>query len=118
MTGHAEHHHALSYADAVRQHRADKDAYFSTGHGSPVPAGDRAAFTGIPYFPVDESFVADGLVLEPYPGDEPVLWARLQPDVSPTFGPDDSRRCSCRRSTLARTRQGLWPTKRASREVP
>ena len=72
MTEHAEHHHALSYADAIRQYRDDKDAYFRTGHGSPVPAGDRAAFTGIPYFPVDESFIAEDLVLEPYAGDEPV----------------------------------------------
>ena len=27
---------------------------------------------GIPYFPVDESFIAEGLTLEPYVGDEPV----------------------------------------------
>ena len=72
MTEHVEHHHALSYADAVRQYRADKDAYFRTGHGSPVPAGDRPAFPGIPYFPIDESFIAEGLVLEPYGGDDPV----------------------------------------------
>jgi len=72
MTEHAEHHHTLSYADAIRQYRADKDAHFRTGHASPVPAGERAAFTGIPYFPVDESFIAEGLVLEPYAGDEPV----------------------------------------------
>jgi uncharacterized protein (DUF1684 family) len=37
-----------------------------------VPSADRATFTGIPYFPVDESFVADGLMLEPYGGDDPV----------------------------------------------
>ena len=37
-----------------------------------MPAGERTAFTGIPYFPVDESFIAEGLVLEPYAGDEPV----------------------------------------------
>jgi uncharacterized protein (DUF1684 family) len=72
MTDHVEHHHTLSYADAVRQYRADKDAYFRTGHNSPVPADDRAAFAGIPYFPVDESWVAEDLVLEPYTGDEPV----------------------------------------------
>jgi uncharacterized protein (DUF1684 family) len=72
VTEHVEHHHTLSYADAIRQYRADKDAYFRTGHASPVPAGERAAFTGIPYFPVDESFIAEGLVLKPYGGDEPV----------------------------------------------
>ena len=72
MTEHTEHHHALSYADAVRQYRADKDDYFRTGRGSPIPPADRAAFRGISYFPVDESFVAEGLSLEPYAGDEPV----------------------------------------------
>jgi hypothetical protein len=72
MTDHAEHHHAPSYADAIRRYRADKDDYFRTGLDSPVPAGDRAAFAGIPYFPVDESFIAEGLVLEPYTGGEPV----------------------------------------------
>ena len=68
---HAEHHHTLSYPDAIRQFRADKDAYFRTGHASPVPADDREAFAGIPYFPVDESFIAEGLTLEPYTGDDP-----------------------------------------------
>jgi uncharacterized protein (DUF1684 family) len=72
MTDHAEHHHALTYADAIRQYRADKDAYFRTGRGSPVPAADRAAFPGVPYFPVDESFIADELTLEPYRGGDPV----------------------------------------------
>jgi hypothetical protein len=72
MTEHLEHHHALSYADAIRLYRAGRDDYFRTGHGSPVPAGERAAFPGIPYFPVDESFVAEGLALQPYAGDDPV----------------------------------------------
>ena len=71
MTEH-EHHHTLSYADAIDRFRADKDAYFRTGHASPVPAADREAFSGIPYFPVDESFIAEGLTLEPYAGDDPV----------------------------------------------
>jgi uncharacterized protein (DUF1684 family) len=69
---HAHHHHALSYADAVRGYRADKDDYFRSGHGSPVPPGERATFTGIPYFAVDESYVVEDLALEPYDGDEPV----------------------------------------------
>jgi uncharacterized protein (DUF1684 family) len=72
MTEHAEHHHTLSYADAIRRYRADKDAYFRTGHASPVPADERARFPGILYFPVDESFIAEEVVLEPYAGDEPV----------------------------------------------
>ena len=55
---HAEHHHALSYADAVRGFRAEKDDYFRTGRGSPVPPGERAAFTGIPYFAPTRSQVS------------------------------------------------------------
>jgi uncharacterized protein (DUF1684 family) len=87
MTEHAEHHHAISYADAIRRYRADKDAYFRTGQGSPVPAEGRLAFPGIPYYPVDESFVADGIVLEPYRGSDPVRFeipttdGRLRPAV-------------------------------------
>jgi uncharacterized protein (DUF1684 family) len=69
---HHEHHHTLSYADAIGQYRAEKDAYFRSGQASPVPADQRAGFEGIPYFPVDESLVFEGLVLEPYAGDEPV----------------------------------------------
>jgi uncharacterized protein (DUF1684 family) len=72
MTEHEHQHHHLSYADAVHQYRAGRDAYFRTGHASPVPASERATFTSIPYFPVDESFIADGLALEPYVGEEPV----------------------------------------------
>jgi uncharacterized protein (DUF1684 family) len=67
-----EHHHTLTYADAVRAHRADKDAFFRTSPGSPVPAADRPAFTGLPYFDPDEAWVFEGLELEPYEGDEPV----------------------------------------------
>ena len=72
MTKPHEHHHALSYADEVRRYRAEKDAYFRTGQASPVPAGERASFAGVPYFPVDESFIAEDLVLEPYGGHEPM----------------------------------------------
>ncbi len=72
MTDHDEHHHTLSYPDAIEQFRADKDAYFRSGAGSPIPAAERAAFAGLPYYPVDEGYIADGLELRPYEGDEPV----------------------------------------------
>jgi uncharacterized protein len=72
MTDHAEHHHTLSYADAVGMYRAEKDDYYRNGHASPVPADERAAFPGIAYFPVDERYVVEGLTLEPYGGDAPV----------------------------------------------
>jgi uncharacterized protein (DUF1684 family) len=71
-TEHAEHHHTLSYPDAIEQYRADKDAYFRSGGGSPVPEAERALFAGIPYFAVDETWIVDDLALEPYMGDEPV----------------------------------------------
>lgn len=73
-TEHDHHHHdnePLDYADAIRAFRADKDAYFRTGGGSPLPAADRAEFPGLPYFDVDESLAFEGLSLEPYAGTEP-----------------------------------------------
>jgi hypothetical protein len=69
---HDEHHHTLSYADAIEQYRADKDAYFRAGAGSPVPVAERASFAGLPYYPVDEAYIVEGLELQPYDGDEPV----------------------------------------------
>src|SRR5215211_1898233 len=67
-----EHHHSLSYADTVRAYRADKDDFFRSSPGSPVPAAERASFEGLPYFEADERWVVDDLALEPYEGDEPV----------------------------------------------
>ena len=67
-----EHHHTVSYAEALTAFRADKDDYFRSGAGSPVPTGERGAFRGLPYFPVDEGYIVDDLRLEPYDGDEPV----------------------------------------------
>jgi uncharacterized protein len=69
---HHEHQHTMTYEDAVRAHRADKDAFFKTSHGSPVPAAERDAFEGLPYFDASEAWVVDDLELEPYEGDEPV----------------------------------------------
>lgn len=72
MTDATEHQHVHSYAAFVEQYRADKDDYFRRAPGSPIPAAEREAFAGLPYFPVDEDWVVDGLELEPYEGDEPV----------------------------------------------
>ncbi len=66
------HHHSRSYADAVTAFRVDKDAYFKTSQGSPLPIAERAAFNGLPYYGVDERLVIDDLTLHPYTGDEPV----------------------------------------------
>jgi uncharacterized protein (DUF1684 family) len=71
--GHDEHHHEhrVSYEDAVRQFRAEKDEFFRTAPGSPIPSGERATFEGLPYFDVNADFVVDDLALEPYDGSEP-----------------------------------------------
>jgi uncharacterized protein (DUF1684 family) len=77
MTEHHEHHHEhhehrpIDYGDAVRQYRADKDAFFKTER-SPIPAAERASFAGLPYYEVDPGLRFDGVVLEPYTGNEPV----------------------------------------------
>jgi uncharacterized protein (DUF1684 family) len=69
---HEHHHHApLAYPDAVQAFRTDKDEFFRTSPGSPIPEAERAAFTGLPYFAVDETLAFDGLKLEPYAGSEP-----------------------------------------------
>ena len=67
-----EHVHVpVEYKDAVEGFRLDKDEFFKTHAGSPIPAAERAAFTGLPYYPVDETLAFDDRVLEPYTGDEP-----------------------------------------------
>jgi uncharacterized protein (DUF1684 family) len=68
---HHHHEHAVSYADAIRLYRADKDEAFRTLPQSPIPAAERDAFQGLPYFDVNESLRFDGLALEPYTGSEP-----------------------------------------------
>lgn len=73
--GHEGHDHSghqhVDYPTAVVMYRADKDEFFREGHGSPIPAAERDAFPGLPYFDVDESLRFEGLQLEPYAGGEP-----------------------------------------------
>ena len=68
---HAHHEHVLAYPDAVAAFRAEKDAFFAKDPNSPVPPDERPAFTGLPYYPVNEALYLDDLRLEPYAGDEP-----------------------------------------------
>lgn len=70
---HEHHHHEgpHDYASAIAGYRAEKDAFFKAAPGSPVPLDERDAFTGLPYYPVAEDLVFEGLTLEPYTGDEP-----------------------------------------------
>jgi len=69
---HDDHEHVpVEYQDAVEGFRLDKDEFFKTHQASPIPEAERAAFTGLPYYPVDESLRFDERTLEPYEGDEP-----------------------------------------------
>jgi uncharacterized protein (DUF1684 family) len=70
---HAHHHeHTVSYPDAVQEFRNDKDEFFRAAPNSPIPAAEREAFGGLPYYPIDESLRFDELTLDPYTGNEPV----------------------------------------------
>ena len=68
--GHEGHEH-VDYPTAVAMLRADKDEYFRRAHDSPIPHDERHDFSGLLYFPVDESMRFEGLTLEPYAGNEP-----------------------------------------------
>ncbi len=64
-------HHEHSYQAALEGYRQEKDAFFKTSPHSPIPEAEREAFDGLPYYPLDEDLVFEGLGLEPYTGDEP-----------------------------------------------
>jgi hypothetical protein len=69
-----EHHHhegPHDYRSAIEGYRAEKDAFFKAAPGSPIPFEERDAFVGLPYYPVDEDLVFEGLTLAPYTGNEP-----------------------------------------------
>ena len=68
---HGHHEHVISYPDAVAGFRADKDAFFANDPHSPIPPDERSAFTGLPYYPLNEALRFEDLRLEPYTGDEP-----------------------------------------------
>jgi uncharacterized protein (DUF1684 family) len=73
---HEHHHHEgpHDYRSAIEGYRAEKDAFFKSAPGSPIPLAERDAFTALPYYPVDEDLVFDGLRPEPYTGDEPTTF--------------------------------------------
>ncbi len=70
---HEHHHHdgPHDYQAAIAGYRAEKDAFFKSAPGSPIPLEERDEFTGLPYYPIDEDLVFEGLTLEAYTGDEP-----------------------------------------------
>lgn len=52
---HGHVHTALGYRDAVREERAAKDAFFKRSPNSPIPVSERAEFSGLAYYDVDEA---------------------------------------------------------------
>jgi uncharacterized protein (DUF1684 family) len=71
---HDHHHHEhrpIDYKDAIEEFRAEKDAFFKTAPGSPIPEAERDAFTGLPYYPVDPTLRFEDRTLQPYSGGEP-----------------------------------------------
>ena len=64
-------HRPMDYREAIASFRAEKDAYFKADAGSPIPADERDAFAGLPYFAVDPALAFDDRTLEPYTGSEP-----------------------------------------------
>jgi hypothetical protein len=57
--------------DSVVRERAEKDAFFRAGGGSPIPASERATFRGLSYFDVDPAF-RFRLMLNRYPAPQPL----------------------------------------------
>lgn len=74
--GHHEHEHhdhrpePANYEEAITRLRADKDEYFRDDHDSPLLPEDRPTFTGIAYFPPNESYVMEDLRLDAPASDE------------------------------------------------
>jgi len=71
---HEHHHHEhrpIEYGDAIEQFRTEKDTFFKTSPGSPIPEVEREAFAGLPYYPVDPMLRFEDRALEPYAGSEP-----------------------------------------------
>jgi uncharacterized protein len=68
---HHHEHRPQTYEEAVASFRAEKDGFFGSNPGSPIPAAERPSFSGLPYYPIDPDWRFDDLPLEPYSGDEP-----------------------------------------------
>lgn len=87
-----------SVLDAVAAHaafRAGRDRLFAEHPQSPIPPADRAAFTGLPYWPYDPSLRFDAPV-EPDAPDEPDAPAAAGGHVAPIepASPEAPRRLS------------------------
>src|SRR3954452_25260979 len=73
----SEHHHhggPHDYVGAIQQYRAEKDQFFRSAPGSPIPQEERESFAGLPYYPVNVDLVFEGLTPAAYTGDEPTTF--------------------------------------------
>lgn len=69
-----------TYRERIERQRAESDHFLAHDPSSPLLPTDRATFTGLPYFPIDEAWRITGLTLQPYDGDAPS-----------SFGMDDTK---------------------------
>lgn len=81
--GHAPHDAAAEYAAALDAYRRDRDEAFALSDDSPLSEEDRETFRGLRYFPPDLRYRFEGLVLEPYAGDEPGPFVMQTSDGQP-----------------------------------
>ena len=71
-----------SYVQQITEQRAQKDAFFGSAPQSPIPARERAGFTGLRYYPADPAYrVEADVTLLPNP--QTVLLGTTQGDVRP-----------------------------------
>lgn len=61
------HHSPAGYEGRIAHQRTAKDTFFRTSPHSPITPGDRPAFAGLSYFPVDLALRFEGLRLQPRP---------------------------------------------------
>lgn len=55
---------ARPYEDQIQSFRAEKDLYFRTAPESPLLPEDRAAFRGLPYYPIDSALRVPAFLTE------------------------------------------------------
>jgi len=60
------------YEAWVEAGRHDKDEYFRVSRESPLPTGERAAFAGLAYFPIDPAYRVPAILAEE-PSGSPVI---------------------------------------------
>jgi uncharacterized protein len=99
---------ARSYDEQISALRASKDQYFRTDPESPIPEAERAAFSGLSYFPIDPAYKVP-TYLTPDPTGRPII-IELQTSI-------DTKRRMRRVGTLGFTLNGTSYTLTAFADV-